>query len=241
MRRMVQVAVAVATLGTMLAGSAGRAEAQLPTVQQVYDRFATAVGGRDAWAKVVGRTEAGTAEITFAGLSGSYVRYIGAPNRMRMTINLGVVEIDQGFDGEKGWAQQGQGPQRMPADQEKGLAESAQTGDAFLDPLRYAKAEVQGRESYDGKEAYKLSVTTKSGVEQTEYFDVTSGLRIGTVAQSAMGAQQVVYRDYKDFEGKKVSTKVIQKTPQGDVVLTITTVTFGAPDAAVFKAPDGVR
>lgn len=241
MQRVVHVAVAAVMLGGAMTGSAVRAEAQLPTVQQVYDKYATAVGGRDAWAKVTGRTEKGTADITFAGLSGSYVRYIGAPNLMRMTINLGVLEIDQGFDGEKGWQQQGQGAQRMPPDQEKSLAENLQTGATFLDPGRFAKAEVQGKETFDGAEAYKLAVTTKGGAEQFEFFDVNSGLRIGTVVKSPAGAQQIIYRDYKEFEGKKLSTKVIQNQPQGDVIINISTVTFGAPDGAVFKAPAELR
>jgi hypothetical protein len=241
MQRVVQVAIAAAMLGSAMAGSATRAEAQLPTVQQIYDKYATAVGGRDAWSKVAGRTEKGTADITFAGLSGSYLRYIGAPNRMRMTIDLGVVQIDQGYDGEKGWAQQGQGAQRMPADQEKNLSENLQTGAAFLDPSRFTKAEVQGKEAFDGVDAYKVAVTTKAGIEQVEFFDVATGLRIGTVATTPMGPQRVIYRDYKDFEGKKLSTKVVQNTPQGDVIINITAVTFGSPDPAVFKAPADLK
>ena len=148
MQRVVHVAVAAVMLGGAMAGSAVRAEAQLPTVQQVYDKYATAVGGRDAWAKVTGRTEKGTADFTFAGLSGSYVRYIGAPNLMRMTVNLGVVEIDQGFDGEKGWAQQGQGAQRLPPDQEKSLAEFPDRCDVPRSgPVRQSRSTGQGRPS----------------------------------------------------------------------------------------------
>ena len=236
-----QVVVAAAVLGSAMVGGATRAEAQLPTVQQIYDTYATAVGGRDAWSKVVGRTEKGTADITFAGLSGSYVRYIGAPNRMRMTIDLGVVQIDQGYDGEKGWAQQGQGAQRMPADQEKNMSENLQTGAAFLDPTRFAKSEVQGKETFDGIEAYKVAITTKGGIDQVEYFDIATGLRIGTVASTPAGPQRVLYRDYKDFEGKKLASKVVQNTPQGDVIINIAEVTFGAPDAAVFKAPADLK
>jgi hypothetical protein len=216
-----------------------RAEAQMPTVQQVYDKFATAVGGRDAWGKVAGRTEKGTADITFAGMSGSYERHSLAPNKIRMIIDLGVVRIDQGFDGEKGWADQGQGPQRVPPDQEKNMMEASAGGATFLDPSRYAKASVEGKETFDGVEAYKLAITTKSGTESVEFFDVNTGLRVGQVAKTPAGDQKITYRDYKDFEGKKIATKVIQATPQGDVVLNISSVTFTAPDAALFKMPGG--
>ena len=35
-------------------------------------------------------------------MSGSYERYSALPNKMRMIIDIGVVKIEQGFDGQKG-------------------------------------------------------------------------------------------------------------------------------------------
>ncbi|MCE2902256.1 MAG: hypothetical protein ACK5W7_13160 [Gemmatimonadaceae bacterium] len=238
--RSVSVMMTRAATAAVLMVGALRLEAQVPTVQQVYDKYATAVGGRDAWAKVSGRTEKGTTDVTFAGISGSYERHSALPNKMRMIIDLGVVKIDQGFDGEKGWADQGQGLQRMPADQEQRLAEGGQLGDAFLDPSRLAKAAVEGKETFDGSEAYKLSVTTKGGQESVEYFDVATGLRLGSIVKSPTGEQKVTYRDYKDFEGKKIATKVIQTNAQGDIVINIQIVEFKVPDASLFKAPAGL-
>ncbi len=236
MRRVMQAAVAA----VMVMGAA-RAEAQMPTAQQVYDKFAQAVGGREAWVKVTGRTEKGTADITFAGISGAYERYSAQPNKMRMIIDLSMAKIDQGFDGEKGWMDQGMGVQRMPAEQEKQLAEPSANGAAFLDVTRYAKATVEGKETANGAECYKLAITTKSGQESMEYFDIATGLRVMTIAKTPMGEQKIMYQNYKEFEGKKVPTKVVQVTPQGDVVINIQTVTFGAPDAALFKAPDSIK
>ena len=98
MRFAQHVSLAALVFSTMSA----RAEAQLPTVQQVFDTFATAVGGRDAWSKVQGRSDKGTADITFAGISGRYERHTGVSNKMRMIIDLGVGTMDQGFDGTVG-------------------------------------------------------------------------------------------------------------------------------------------
>jgi hypothetical protein len=52
-----------------------------------------------------------------------------------------------------------------------------------------------------------------------------------------MGAQTAIYKDYKEFDKKKVATTLIQRSAQGDVILTSETVTFGTPDAALFKQP----
>lgn len=233
MRQFASAAIAA----VMMVGGAVRAEAQQPTVQQVYDKFAEAVGGRAAWKSVAGRSDKGTANVTFAGISGSYERHTSLPNKMRMIIDLGVVRIDQGFDGEKGWIDQGQGMQPMPPEQVKDLAEPSTDGAAFLDPSRYAKATVVGKEAFEGAEAWKLEATTKSGRTITEYFDVNTGLRVGTVTNTPMGPQTAIYKDYKEFEGKKVATTLIQRNGQGDVILTSQIVTFGTPDAAYFKQP----
>lgn len=229
----------MAASAAVMVMAAARAEAQMPSVQQVYDKFAEAVGGRAAWEKITGRTEKGTADITFANLSGAYERHSALPNKMRMIIDLGVARIDQGFDGTKGWADQGAGPQPMPPEQAKNLAEPAANGASFLDPTRFTKADVVGKETFDGQECYKLVTTSKSGQVATDYFSVATGLRVGQVATTAVGEQKILYKEYKEFEGKKVPSKVVQVTPQGDVVINVTSVTFGAPDAAMFKSPIG--
>lgn len=231
--------ISVAAL--VLSAVSARAEAQLPTVQQVFDKFATAVGGRDAWAKVEGRSDRGTADITFAGLSGSYERHSGAPNKMRMIIDLGMAKVDQGYDGTVGWSVQPMGAAtRMTPEQEKSLAESIQVGNSFLDVSRFSTSSVDAKEMFDGVECYKLTIVAKSGEQRTEFFEVDSGFRRGAVVKNPMGEQVSMFRDYLKFEGKKVATTIVQRTPQGDVVLTTTTVTFAPPDPALFKAPDGI-
>lgn len=228
--------VAAATAALML-GTAARAEAQLPSVKQIYDRYAEAVGGVAAWKPVTGRTEIGTANITFAGLTGSYERFSALPNKNRLIIDLGMVRIDQGYDGEKGWLDQGQGPQPMPAEMLKNVAEVIPDGAHFLNPARHASAKVVGQERFEGVEVYKLETTSKTGEQSEEFFEVASGLRLMSVTKAPTGEQIAIYKDYKTFEGKKVPTTVIQRSGQGDIVLTITTLTFGAPAASAFKAP----
>jgi len=231
----------VGVVALVLSAVSSRAEAQMPTVQQVFDKFATAVGGRDAWSKVQGRSDKGTADITFAGLSGTYERHSGAPNKMRMIIDLGMAKVDQGFDGTVGWTVQPMGQaQRMPAEQEKSIGESMQVGAAFLDVSRFAKASVDAKDTFDGVDCYKLSITSKAGEERVEYFEVATGLRRGAVTKTPMGEQTSMFRDYKAFEGKLIATKVVQVTPQGDVILTTTEVSFMPPDPSLFKAPDGI-
>lgn len=228
-------------LAALTVVAASTARAQLPTVQEIYDKYATAVGGRAAWEKIQARTEKGSVEITFAGLSGSYERH-SAPERMRMVMDLGMGKVDQGFDGTIGWAAQPmQGASKMGPQQIAELRETTVMGAAFLDPARFAKATVDGKEAFDGAECYKVSVTSKGGQTRVEYFDVATGLRRGVVATTPMGSQQQLSGEYKEFEGVKVPTKLTIGTPQGDIIITITSVSFAKQDPSVYEAPAEVK
>jgi hypothetical protein len=220
---------------------AARVDAQLPTVQAVYDKYAQAVGGRAAWEKVDAQSEKGTVDITFAGISGSYERH-SAPERMRMVMDLGMGKVDQGFDGTIGWSMQPMGAAaKMPPDQVASVKENAVMGAQFLDAARFAKASVDATELFDGVQCYKLTVTSKSGQSRVEFFEVATGLRRGTVITSAQGNQQQTMSEYREFEGRKVPTKMTIGTPQGDIVITISTVSFAKQDPAVYAAPPEVK
>lgn len=222
--------------------SAAEVRAQLPTVAQVYDRFAEAVGGRQAWATVHNRAEQGTANITFAGVKGTYERYYAGPNKFRMTITVGGSKIEQGTNGVVVWgAQAGTPPVKLPAADAAYILEGNVTGNAFLDPTRFAKATVVGQETFDGVACYRVNVVTKSGRSRSEFFEVASGLRRGQIVSGDTGEQKSVYRDYKVFEGRSLPTTNVQSTAQGDVIITVSTVHFRPNDPALFQLPAGLK
>lgn len=231
----------LAVTAALVCSTAGVAEAQLPSVTELYDKYAAAVGGRDAWAKVSDRGEKGTALITFAGMSATYERYYAAPNKFRMIIDLGMGKVEQGTDGSTVWSGQPDGSvAAMPPADAAYVLEGNVTGNAFLDPTRFAKVAVVGQEEFDGVPCYKVSITTKSGRERTDYFEVATGLRRGQVLQTPNGAQSAKFHDYKAFEGKSVATTVVQSNPQGDIIITITSVVFTPSDPKLFQLPAGI-
>lgn len=218
-----------------------RAHAQLPSVLQVFDKYASAVGGRDAWAKVTDRAEKGTADIAFAGISGSYDRYNSAPNKMRMIIDLGMGKVEQGSDGTVVWTVQPDGSiSRMPPPDDVYAIEANEVGAAFLDPSRFAKATVVAQEEFDGVSCYKVTITTKKGRERVDYFEVATGLRRGQVVHGPAGAQKSVFKDYKVFDGKMVVTKQILTNAQGDIIITVASATFTTNDPKLFEPPAGI-
>jgi hypothetical protein len=225
----------------LLCASARVADAQLPSVTEIYDKYAAAVGGRDAWAKVTDRGEQGTALITFAGMSATYERHYSAPNKFRMTIDLGMGKVEQGSDGNTVWSAQPDGSMsKLPPQEAAYMLEGNVTGSAFLDPTRYAKVEVVAREEFDGVPCYKVNITSKSGGERTDFFEVATGLRRGQVRTTGGDLQTIKLLEYKAFEGKSVATKIVQSTAQGDVVITLNSVVFTPRDPKLFELPPGI-
>ncbi len=235
-RMMVRAALLVA-----LAGTAHAQTPALPTVQQVFDAYAKAVGGRALWETVTDRAETGTANIVFANITGTYARYYAAPNRMRLIIDLGVGKVEQGTDGVVVWSGQPDGSQtRMAEPDAQYMIENNATGAAFLDPSRFTKVDVVGREDFDGVDCYKVAITTKAGRERTDFFEVETGLRRGQVVSTLAGLQRTVWKDYKAFERRLVPTTHVLTNPQGDIILTVTAVTFTPNDPALFVVPPGI-
>ncbi len=65
--------------------------------------------------------------------------------------------------------------------------------------------ELKGSEKYDGKDAYKIVVTTSNGDQYTEYYDMKSHYKIATVQieeeQGQTMTQTMKYSDYKETGG----------------------------------------
>ncbi len=238
MHKISRVAVAVA----LSVSASTPLQAQMPTVQQVFDKYATAVGGRDAWAKVSDRSEVGSANLAFANLTAAYERHYSAPNKFIMVMDLGQYgKVQQATDGTTAWMMQPGAPAtKLPPEDAAYLNEASATGAAFLDPARFSKAAVVGKEQFDGVDCYKLELTTKAGRARTDFYEVSTGLRRGYTLNSPAGPQKTVLRDYKAFEGKMVPTTIVQTNGQGDIVITISSVTFAPNDAKLFAVPPGV-
>jgi len=216
--------------------------AQKPTAQWLFDKHTAAVGGLAAFKATAARTEIGTADITFAGVSAGYERRTVA-GKMLMTIDIaGFGQIVQGFDGTVGWAvDPQQGARKMDPSTAADAAASTALTDGLWEAGSYTSAEVLDAAEFEGKKAWPVKIVTKAGRTRTVYYEETSGLKLGEVIQQEGAVQKIVYDGYQPFGPLKVATKVTQGTPNGDIVLNITTVKFDPIEPAVFALPDAVK
>jgi hypothetical protein len=97
----------------------------------------------------------------------------------------------------------------------------------------------------NGQDCYRVRIQWKSGRESFDCYSVETGLivAIQQKSESPMGTIDVTVNmnEYKDFDGIKLPTRIVQQMMGAEQVMTITTVDFGAVDPAVFELPAEIK
>ena len=245
MKRALLASVA-AFIAILAAGPAVRAQAPaLPTIDQILDKYVTAIGGRAAIEKVTSRVSKGTVEIPDAGLSGTLSISEKAPDKSLSVFELaGMGVIRDGTDGVNSWeeSQQNGGVRDKTGVELADARRSAIFNVELKMKTVYKTLVVTGRERVGSRDAYVVLATPAEGSPTRMFFDVESGLmlRQSMTRESPQGPIDVdVYlEDVRDVEGVKQPFVVRQVTQQFTVVFRLTEVKYNVPlDDAMFKRP----
>ena len=160
MKRML-VSVAVVFFECLATGAAqpGMQTPTLPTVDQVIEKYVTAVGGRAALEKLTSVRTQGTIEISDFQITGTIEIVQKAPDKMLQTANLSGIGLQrEGFDGTIGWSEEPQSGLRQKAGAE--LAD-AKRGALFPRELKlkqqYPTMTVTGRERVGERDTIVIS------------------------------------------------------------------------------------
>lgn len=235
------VAAAAPTAATAQEGG------KLPTAKEVVDKYVAAIGGKEALAKRQSARTKGTMSIPASGLKGTVEVLSARPDKLLVTIDLAGVGLTKtGYDGKVGWTTSPiMGPSLMEANQLDQIREQANFDSDLHDPERYKTMEVSGPVDFEGKKAYELKLDAKSGRVSTEYFDVESGLMIGSKSteSSALGDIEVVTQleGYKKQGDLLLATKTIQKLSGIEISMEMTEFEFDKVDPKAFDLPEEIR
>ena len=219
----------------------------LPDGKDLVAKHVAAMGGRDAMDKHSSLHITGTFSMAAMGIEGPVHVYRAKPGKFPQQITIGSFgEAVQGFDGTVGWAvQPGQGAMILSGEM---LDQAKSQGDFFSDfpeVGKYSKIETLALEDFEGRKCYKVKLVKTVGGETIQYFDAETGLAAGAIrtTETQMGKMDVtvVLADYKEQGGVKMPSKVIQKTPQGDVTLAFNTYEWDKVEATVFDLPADVK
>lgn len=238
------------TLAALLAAgvSAGvEAQATLPDAAALHTKFVEAVGGRTTIAAQSARRIWGRLSVPSQGIGGPLEIFTAAPNKFFFrAVFPGLGEITQGFDGETAWTiNPAVGPLILDG---RALEQMRQQADFYgvINPERFVKtAETVAEETFEGKPAYKVKVTTRWEEVYHEYYDKASGLLLGVSRSqsSPMGDLEAVtvLEDYKLMGGLRQPAVTRVKVMGIEQVLTLDSVSVAPIPDSVFALPPAIK
>jgi hypothetical protein len=228
-------------------GSSARAGAQLPTPQALMARHDSLIGGRAVLEARESMRITGVLTIAMAQIESPFEILKRKPHSYQLRSTLGLLgELRQGFDGTTAWTMApGEPPAILIGEQREQVMRQADFYGDLHDTTRFKSARTVGEADFEGRRVYEVHMVRHDGSELTEYFDMATGLSAGGVTSSESPTGRVrqvsVHTDYKEFDGYRVASRIVQRNPNFEVVLSITKVEFNTVDAASVALPDAVK
>jgi carboxyl-terminal processing protease len=231
----------------ILASVTTHGQAPLPDADTVVARYVQAIGGRDALKALSSLHVTGAIELREQNLRGTFEMLTARPARALLRVDMGGIgKLETGYNGDVGWTLDPMaGPSLMTG---APLAEMKVDAhfDAALHPSDIVVAmSTTAKVTFDGREAYQVTVRYVSGQPREEYFDVDTGLLLGTeaISETDMGKMPVrtLMRDYKAFGTIKQPTHLVQSSMGMDQHFLVESIKANTLAADVFDPPAVIR
>ncbi|CAN5649653.1 hypothetical protein BH23GEM11_BH23GEM11_13390 [soil metagenome] len=203
----------------------------LPDADDLIAAYVAAIGGAERFAGQSSISH-GTFSMPAMGIQGDFVLVQRYPNQMRMDISLaGLGEIQSGFTGEVGWSLNPMmGAQIMEGAELSQMREQASVAASLRDPSVVPGRETVEQAEYEGEACWKVKLTWASGRESHDCYSVETNLLVASEAVQASPMGDVpsvsVFRDYREFDGRLMPTRMIQRAAGQEQIMIIESVEY---------------
>jgi hypothetical protein len=232
LRTLALAAVAVAAF------AAPAAAQPLPSARQVLDRYAEAIGGREAAQRIQSRHL--VYEISSGGMTINMDVKQRRPNLGVVVMSTPMGDIRSGFDGQVAWVVGPTGPMVLPGEQgEEVRIRSAFDADVLFDV--YETVETTERAEYGGRACYKVRMVSATGTEAFRCFDVDTGLLVALEATQNGMPVTAVYGEYREFGGLKYPASFTSSAMGQEAVTTLVSVEYTDIPASELAAPAEIK
>jgi zinc protease len=232
-----------------LSSTRGQEPGALPKAETVLADYIEATGGKATYEKFKNRSTSGTVEIPGANIKGKIQIIQAAPNRISVVTEIGPAgKSVQATDGKDVWEVGLTGERLLDGPEKEDFLRKATFNEELHRRDVYEKMECVGIEDVEGKPAYKVVLTTKTGKSETEFYDKASHLLVKEVSTSKgpMGEFTVESfpSDYKKIDGLLMPFTATEKALGQQIIVKITEIKHDVDiPADTFKRPaslDGV-
>lgn len=191
------------------AAPAAAAAVVAPPVDEIVARHVRARGGLEAWRAVRSMRLSGRMDVG-KGLQVPFTLQLKRPRKMRLEFLFDGQMVVQAFDGKAGWKRRPylgrDGYELFKAQELEAAAGQAELDGPLIDyRAKGHRVVLLGRETVEGREAFKLAVTLSTGTVRHIYLDAESALEVKVDGSRRLRGKdhgmQTFYRDYRAVEG----------------------------------------
>jgi hypothetical protein len=188
----------------------------------------------------------GTLSIPASGINGPVEIFGAAPDRVLVKSQVpGIGEIVDAYNGTHAWAISPlTGPTVKTGKELEQTKLDADFYSELRDPKKYTLKTLE-KTTFDGRDCYKMSVKRIDGTEDFDFYDVSTGLRAGSIntRETQMGTLTVsnVESGYKKFGTLTQATVLTQKVMGVEQRITLDNVEYDKVDPAVFEPPAAIK
>jgi outer membrane lipoprotein-sorting protein len=187
------------------------------TADFIVDKVLTARGGLDKIRAV--QAERVSGHISFgADAEGPFVVELKRPRKMHMEFTIQGGTMVRVYDGKSaGWAINPftgkNNPEPMPEEELKNISEESDFDGPLVDyKAKGSQIELVGKDKVEGKEAYRLKLTTKNGDVRFYLFDSETFLLLKWEGKRKFKDEEVpvesFFRDYHDVGGLQFAFEI---------------------------------
>jgi hypothetical protein len=217
--------------------------AQAQSINEVFEKHFKAVG-QEKLASV--QTFYVKAKVSQMGMEMPMEMKIKKPEMFIITITMQGQKMIQAFDGQKGWMIApwvSPDPQELTGEQLTQAKEQVDmNGELYNYEKKGSTAELGGKVNVDGKDAYRIKLTTKDGnvkdyfIDAETYYITKIKTKVSAQGQTVDVEQNM--SDYKTIDGITMAMKIETKSPMGSAIIIMEEIKFNEKfDDAIFKQP----
>jgi len=216
------------------------AHANLPTADQILDKYLASVGGAEALMKIKSRVQKGNLEA--GGMQYPIEVYSQAPNKRISVAHPQGRSSVTAFNGEVGWLSIPNGVHMMTAPEREAASIDAQMNlPSGLHDL-YKEFRVRSGEEINGRATYLVLARDPNMPLLRLYFDQETGLLLRQVRlmETPLGRNptQIDYADYRETGGVKIPYQWTLMRPNGSFTIKVEQVQQNVPiDEKLFVPP----
>ena len=235
-------------LSLVSSGARVLAADDLPKAETILDKYVEVTGGKAAYGKLHTTIATGSVEFAAMGMKGAMTVWAAEPDKVLAEIVFeGLGKFREGSNGEVAWGSNAmQGPRIKEGDEKtQAMLQGTFNAEARWREI-YKSANTVGVESVDGKDCYKILLTTKSGNPVTRWYDKASNLLVKSsmVMKSPMGEIEAdsTLADYRKEGEILVPHKTVAHAAGQELIMTIEKVQANAEiPKGTFDVPDEVK